>query len=166
MRTSLGLGLGLAALPVAAMGSNALACEFRMDTFVGGGTPEGADALTVNLYPYGVAVDGDDLLIMTDGRLRRLRPDGTIHTIAGGQITSVGGNERIRCVENDGTINTIAGNGLDDYNGDGQCALDAGFTHPDSAGSGMARRWSCVGSATRMDRCSSCSNGRPARVSR
>lgn len=107
-------------------------------------------------YPTGVAVDRQGNLLISEthnNRIRKVTPDGIIHTIAGngdfalngadgpatevslysesiavdnnGNIFFAQGN-RVRRIQN-GMVETIAGNGSSYYSGDGGLSIDASF---------------------------------------
>jgi len=114
--------------------------------------------------PTGVAVDArGNLYIATgthDNRIRKVTPDGIIHTVAGNGIRGFGGdggpataaalnypqdvivdtqgnlyiadsyNHRIRKVTPDGIIHTVAGNGSAGFSGDGGPATAAALNGP------------------------------------
>ncbi len=131
---------------------------------VKGFSGEGALGVTAALnFPTGVAVAPDGTLYIADfenHRVRRIRADGTIETVAG-DINAVeigdggpalfaslyvptalafdtqgrlyiadNGNHRIRRVDRDGTIRTIAGTGEAGYTGDGGDAVLARIGSP------------------------------------
>ena len=135
-------------------------------TIAGGGTGgDGGPALGARLsFPHGIGFMKDGgLLIAEEGgqRIRRIAPDGTIHTLAG---TGVGGysgdggpataakvntpryvlqaadgsiyftektSHVVRRIMPDGTIATVAGTGLAGYAGDGGAAARARLNQPD-----------------------------------
>jgi len=113
--------------------------------------------------PMGVALDGAGNLYIADyhnHRVRKVRVDGTILTVAGtgeagyggdaglatsAQLHNPGGiavdasgnlyiadelNQRIRKVDVNGTISTVAGNGIPGVAGDGGPAVEAQFHNP------------------------------------
>ena len=125
-------------------------------TVAGNGTPgfagDNADATAAQLNtPYGVALGPDGSLFIVDQfnyRVRKVRPDGKIVTIAGNGSSTYGGdggpatsagmqpwgvavgpdgavyiadrsNSRLRMVDQNGIISTVAGNGLAGPNADG-----------------------------------------------
>jgi sugar lactone lactonase YvrE len=128
-----------------------------------GSTGDGgpASAATLN-HPYAIAAmpDGGYVVAEVQGdRVRRVAPDGTITTLAGGIQGSGGdggpaisaqlrspfgvsvagdgsvliadfGNQRIRRVAPDGTISTMAGNGNAGFAGDGGPATEAALAWP------------------------------------
>jgi len=138
-------------------------------TVAGNGQPAGfggdggpATAAKLN-YPYGVAVGPDGSLYIVDAgnsRVRRVRSDGTITTVAGNRQPGFGGdggpataarlagpygvavgpdgslyiadsgNRRVRRVGTDGTITTVAGNGGGGFGGDGGPATAAMLASP------------------------------------
>lgn len=112
-------------------------------------------------FPYDVAVQADGGYLIADtnnNRIRRVDPDGTIHTVAGGgsslgdngpatsavlfhpsgvKLTADGGyliadtdQDRIRKVAPDGAITTVAGNGTRGDTGDGGPATAATLGRP------------------------------------
>jgi uncharacterized protein (TIGR03437 family) len=124
-------------------------------SFTGDGGPANAAALYA---PMGVAVDSAGNLFIADtsnNRIRKVTPDGTIQTIAGGNAGFSGdggpaskallaypealvldasgnlliadnGNNRVRKISaTDGSINTVAGNGGEGFAGDGGPATSA-----------------------------------------
>jgi len=138
-----------------------------ISTVAGNGTEgfsgDGGPATSAQLYyARGVAVDTAGNLFIADGtRIRRVRPDGVISTIAGNgtvgfsgdggpaisaqlgaasvAVDAAGnlfladaGNNRIRKVTPDGMISTVAGNGTEGFNGDGGPATSAQLFYPDS----------------------------------
>jgi RHS repeat-associated protein len=120
---------------------------------------DGIPATQARLYgPSGVAVGPDGSLYLSEsstGRIRRVRPDGIISTVAGTGINGYNGdgipatqarlngpfgvavgpdaslyiydsaNFRVRRVGPDGIISTLAGTGIRGYNGDGIPATQA-----------------------------------------
>jgi sugar lactone lactonase YvrE len=115
-------------------------------------------------FPNGLAPTADGGFLIADtanDRVRRVRPDGTISTVAGsgirgasgdggpaiaaelfaplavavttdgGFLIADAGNQRVRRVGPDGTITTVAGNGAAGFAGDGGRATDAEFQAPD-----------------------------------
>ena len=134
----------------------------------GNGTPgfsgDGGPATNASLnLPTGVAVDGAGNLYIADmsnSRIRRVTPDGTISTVAGNGTAGFGGddgpatsaslnqptavavdgagslyiadstNNRIRRVTLDGNIATVAGNGAPGFSGDGGPATSAIINSP------------------------------------
>jgi trimeric autotransporter adhesin len=138
-----------------------------ISTVAGNGTAgfsgDGGAATSARLnYPQAVAVDEAGNLYIADrdnNRIRKVRSNGTIITIAGngtevfsgdgGVATSAGvfapqniavdgsGNVyladpsfRIRKINTTGIISTVAGNGIDGYNGDGIAATNASLSFP------------------------------------
>jgi uncharacterized protein (TIGR03437 family) len=138
-------------------------------TVAGNGTPgysgDGGPATSAQLkYPRGLAVDGQGNLLIADfsnGRVRKVTPDGIITTIAGGGASSTGDGgpatsvalfepvgvavdslgdvfiaemlaNRIREVSTGGTITTIAGTGRAGVSGDGGPAANALIYGPES----------------------------------
>jgi RHS repeat-associated protein len=133
-----------------------VATDGRITTVAGTGTPgysgDGGRGFDAQLYhPIRLAISGDGVLYIADlvnHRVRQLRPDGLITTVAGtgtpgysgegGPATEAQlnnptglalrsdgslyiadtGNNRVRVVSGDGTIFTIAGNGVAGYNGE------------------------------------------------
>ena len=123
---------------------------------------DGGPATSAALDPVGVAVDSTGSLYIADsgnGRVRKVAPDGTITTVAGGAAGDSGdggpatiarlaaprgltvdasgniyfaeyGSSRIRRVAADGTITTAAGNGIGGYAGDGRPATGAQVASP------------------------------------
>ena len=145
-------------------------------TFAGTGEPgssgDGGPAASAQLhYPTGVSADRNGNLFIADymnARIRRVSPDGVIHTVAGngkegyagddGPATSAslylpwtvtagrngeiyigdGGNNRLRMVDPRGWITTIAGNGEPGFSGDGGPAVRARLNWPMTAIPGAA----------------------------
>lgn len=137
-------------------------------TLAGTGTAgysgDGGPAHAAQLHgPYGVAADRQGNVYIADvdnQRIRKVSPDGTIHTVAGngtggysgdwGPATAAalyepigvavdtagtlyiadGWNARIRIVAPSGTIHTLAGNGVAGYSGDGGGPEHAQLHHP------------------------------------
>lgn len=129
-----------------------------------GSAPDGSPAAGSALDgPHGVAVDVDGTIYLTESRgarVREIKPDGTLGTVAGtgetgysgdgGEAVSArlsnplgvdvangslfitdSGNQRIRLVDlADGTIRTVAGNGLRGFSGDGGQATSASLAQP------------------------------------
>jgi hypothetical protein len=128
--------------------------------FAGDGGPASAAELSA---PHGVSVlpSGGYLVPDTDNdRVRLVRPDGTITTVAGNGVAGFSGdggpavdaeldrpfaavptadggflivdsgNSRIRKVSADGTISTVAGNGVRGFGGDGGPAVQAELNGP------------------------------------
>ncbi len=135
---------------------------FTISTVAGGNGPgfsgDGGPAAAARLQrPTGAAIAADGSLYVADTgnqRIRRVAPDGTIATIAGGRVGSSGdggpaalallsdpddlgialdgsvyvsdqGNDRVRRIAPDGTITTIAGTGEPGFSGDGGHATRA-----------------------------------------
>jgi uncharacterized protein (TIGR03437 family) len=139
--------------------------QFTISTVAGNGTAgysgDGGPALDAAMNdPRGVAVDAAGNVYIADlsnNRVRKLAPDGTITTVAGngsqgfsgdggpaaaaalnqpGRVAvdaagnlyiADGGNNRARKVTTGGTITTVAGNGSSGYSGEGGPAIDAGI---------------------------------------
>ena len=132
-------------------------------TGVAGFAGDGGPAASAELRsPFGVAPLPDGGFLVDDSgnaRIRRVRPDGTITTVAGNGIVGYAGdggpavdaevsavhniapapggfliadtgNDRIRLVRSDGTIATIAGSGTRGFSGDGGPALAAQLDQP------------------------------------
>ncbi len=128
--------------------------------FSGDGGPAGAARLA---YPTEIAFDRHGNLYIADysnARIRRVSPDGTIHTVAGNgregfsgdggpaveaslylpwSVTAGpddaiyigdGGNNRVRRVDSRGVISTVAGTGEAGFSGDGGPALRARLSFP------------------------------------
>ncbi len=129
-----------------------------------GDSGDGGPATQANFYsPSSVAVGADGSLYFVDetgNKVRRVRPDGIITTVAGNgtkgysgdggpatqaalnypQGVAVGANGnlyisdwqnyRIRLVTPDGIITTVAGNGKSGYSGDGEPATQAMLLYP------------------------------------
>lgn len=128
--------------------------------YSGDGGPATAAAFT---YPFDVVVGEDGSLLIADRgnqRIRKITPDGVIHTVAGNGTAGFSGdggpalgaalrepagialgadgsiyiadtfNHRIRRVTPDGVIQTVAGNGAATYGGDGGSALKASLQLP------------------------------------
>ena len=145
-----------------------IAPDGTIGTFAGTGQPrssgDGGPAAQAGLnWPAGVAVDALGNVYVAEyvgNRIRRIRTDGTIETLAG---TGLGGhsgdggpateaqidsplsvavdiagnvyiadqdNHRVRRIAPDGTIDTVAGTGSDGYGGDGGPATQALLNHP------------------------------------
>jgi DNA-binding beta-propeller fold protein YncE len=116
-------------------------------------------------HPAGIAVDRAGAIYIADtgnSQIRRVTPNGLIHTIAGTGTAGFGGdgrgatsaqlkrpmdvavdaggniyiadtgNHRIRRIRIDGTINTIAGTGAAGFSGDGAPGLGAHLNDPRS----------------------------------
>ncbi len=129
------------------------------DCTTGGDDGPAVDAFVCN--PSGMAFGPDGSLYVTEqtslGRVRRIAPDGTITTVAGGGIggdgnlatdamlsfpddvavardgslyIAEGGNYRVRRVGTDGVITTVAGTGAIDHGGDGGPAAEAAIGKP------------------------------------
>jgi sugar lactone lactonase YvrE len=132
-----------------------------ISTIAGGGMNglnDGGPATSARVSPHGVAVDSAGNLYIADLgyiRIRKVTPDGIIHTVAGNGTVGYSGdggpatsaqmyspfgvavdsadnlyiadqsNHRIRKVTPDGIINTFAGNGSYGYSGDGGPATSA-----------------------------------------
>lgn len=126
-------------------------------TVAGGGIGDGGPALATPMYPTAVAVAAGGAIYVADAanhRIRAIRPDGTVDTVAGNGSASFGGdggpgaaaaiwapygvavdtlgrvvftdcgNDRVRRVAVDGTVTTIAGT-TRGYGGDGGPATAA-----------------------------------------
>jgi RHS repeat-associated protein len=126
----------------------------------GGYSGDGVLATQTGIWPLQVAVGPDGSLYISDSaRIRRVRPDGIISTVAGNGNSGYSGdggpatqasikpyglavgpdgslyiadgfNYRIRRVGLDGIINTVAGNGNSGYSGDGGPATQATLNAP------------------------------------
>lgn len=145
-----------------------IAANGTISTIAGTGTAgfsgDGGPATSAQLnMPYGLAVDLAGYVYIADlgnSRVRRVSPDGTIATYAGGGSgTSAGdggpavnahllgprdvavdaaGNlyiaefssHRVRRVAPDGTISTFAGTGVAGFRGDGSAAVNAQLAYP------------------------------------
>jgi sugar lactone lactonase YvrE len=141
-----------------------------ISTVAGNGTSgfsgDGGPATSAQLSsPNGVAVDNADNLYIADtynSRIRKVTPDGTISTVAGGGQSGSGGDggpatsarltspngvavdnagnlyiadtyaNRIRKVSPDGKISTVAGNGISGFSGDGSTATSAQLNTPNA----------------------------------
>jgi len=137
-----------------------------LTVFAGNGlsatTGDGGPATSASLsFPAGLALDGVGNLFIADevaGRIRKVAPDGTITTVAGGgrldgedvpatavalknpfgvAVDSSGtlyfsetGTQRVRKVGPDGIIVTIAGTGQQGFSGDGGLGTSATFYSP------------------------------------
>jgi len=146
----------------------AITPEGRVLTVAGTGeassTGDGGRATEATLdSPLGIVVGFDGSLFVTEfdgNRVRRIRPDGRIETIAGtgesgfsgdGGLATLArlrqphsialgldgslyitdeGNRRVRRIRQDGTILTVAGDGGSSSDGDGGSPLAAGFDQP------------------------------------
>jgi RHS repeat-associated protein len=130
---------------------------------IGSGGDGGLATAAQLFQPHGIAIGGDGSLFIADAgnhRIRRVRPDGIIVTVAGsgvqgfegdggpatsaklfqpfGVATATDGslfiadtaNSRIRRVGPDGVITTIAGTGDSDFGGDGGPATAAFLSFP------------------------------------
>jgi uncharacterized repeat protein (TIGR01451 family) len=128
-----------------------------------GPSGDGAPATSAQLsYPHGVSMDADGSLYIADtsnGRIRKVTPDGVIHTVAGTGLFGFSGdggpatsallrqpqtvvvsdgslyiadynNGRVRKVTPDGVIHTVAGTGSFGFSGDGGPATSARFNAP------------------------------------
>jgi hypothetical protein len=124
---------------------------------------DGGPAISARLLdPWGVSVDGAGNLFIADtgnARIRRVAPNGTISTFAGGATSGLGdggqaisaqlamptgvavdalgnlfiadrNNNRVRKVTPDGVIRTVAGNGIQGFSGDGGAAVSAQLNYP------------------------------------
>jgi RHS repeat-associated protein len=129
----------------------------------GGYSGDGRPAIKAELsFPFGLAIGPDGSLYIADTDnhvIRKVTPDGTISTVAGGGPCCFGDggpataaflnepngvavgpdnslyiadsyDNRIREVTPDGIINTIAGNGTGSYGGDGGPATAASLSEP------------------------------------
>jgi hypothetical protein len=172
--TSAGLNIpsGVAALPgggylIADTGNNLIrrvAPDGTISTVAGGGGAglgDGGQATAAQLaFPFDVVVQPDGGYLIADAdnhRVRRVAPDGTITTVAGGGAGGDGGPataaqlvkpsgialtpdggfliaeaeaNRIRKVSFDGTISTVAGTGAPGLSGDGGPATSATLNRP------------------------------------
>jgi sugar lactone lactonase YvrE len=131
---------------------------------VAGFSGDGGAAISASLqFPLGMAMDSLGNLYFADGdnnRVRQIRPDGTITTVAGdgpgryagdqGPASSASlnipfdvavdgagnlliadaGNNRVRKVDTSGFISTVAGSGVDGFSGDGGLATEAILSFP------------------------------------
>ncbi len=126
-----------------------------------GSLGDGGPALNATVSPLGLAVDAaGNLYVAEQYRIRKITPDGTITTVAGGGLpgysgdggpavkgtisNAVGGialdsagniyitdnNSVIRKISSAGIISTIAGNGSVNYSGDGDLATLAELAFP------------------------------------
>jgi RHS repeat-associated protein len=126
---------------------------------------DGGPAILAQIFPSGIAVGKDGSLYIVEGdahRVRRVRPDGIITTVAGSGfqgpihdgilatqaslsrpggihllqdgslLVADTGNSSIREVGLDGIINTVAGTGVADFTGDGGSATQATLYDPRS----------------------------------
>jgi NHL repeat-containing protein len=139
-----------------------------ISVFAGSGTPafagDGGPAVSAQLrFPSGLARTRDGAILVADTgnqRIRRIEPNGSIHTIAGTGAFSYGGdggpasaaafraptgvavdrhgrilvadseNDRIRRIDANGIIRTVAGSGHRGLRGDGGPAIFARFYEP------------------------------------
>ena len=135
-----------------------------INTIAGGGTGDGGPAYKARLSPLAdVTLDSDGNLYIAEAgahRVRRVAPDGTIHTAAGMAIAGYAGddvpatdallntpsgvavdragnlyiadtdNNRIRKVDQSGIISTFAGTGVPGLSGDGGLATIARLSSP------------------------------------
>ncbi len=183
-RASGRLGLGVLAVvllcAVGALAQGAFAATNTISTVAGGARPvvtcddwgctvdpdngDGGPATSAVLnVPYGVAVMPDGGFVassLSNDEVRRVSPDGTITTLAGGLLNGFSGdggpatsarlnlpmgvavqpdggvliadsnNHRIRRVSPEGTISTVAGNGTEGFSGDGGPATAAQLDLP------------------------------------
>jgi uncharacterized protein (TIGR03437 family) len=115
--------------------------------FSGDGGPAGAAQLN---SPYGLILDGTGNLYIADlgnARIRRVTPDGTISTVAGGGSEMVAprnlaldghggiyisdfGGHRVFRLSSDGSLTTVAGTGVQGFSPDGTLALSAQLAYP------------------------------------
>jgi DNA-binding beta-propeller fold protein YncE len=124
------------------------------------GFADGVGAAAQFYHPLGVAVDGEGSFIIADSgndRVRKITPDGTVSTLAGGEsagfadgagaaaqfnhplgvavdgegsiIITDQGNHRLRKITRDGTVSTLAGSGSRGFE-DG-AGTAAQFNRPD-----------------------------------
>jgi RHS repeat-associated protein len=132
--------------------------------FLSDGAAEGLPATQASLgFPAGIALGPDGTVYFAEAayhRVRRIRADGVLETVAGTGVAGMGGdtgpaneaklnhpygiafgadgslyiadsdNRRVRRVSPDGIITTIAGDGRYLYQGDGGQATAASFRHP------------------------------------
>ena len=132
--------------------------------FLAGGAADGMPATQAFLaFPTGIALGPDGTVYFADtfnNRVRRIRADGVLETVAGTGVADMGGdtgpateaklkqphgvafgsdgslyvadtgNRRVRRVSPDGLITTIAGDGRDFYLDDGDQATRASFKRP------------------------------------
>jgi sugar lactone lactonase YvrE len=178
------LGLGVLAVvllcAVGALAQGAFAATNTISTVAGGARPvvtcddwgctvdpdngDGGPATSAVLnVPYGVAMMPDGGFVassLSNDEVRRVSPDGTITTLAGGLLNGFSGdggpatsarlnlpmgvavqpdggvliadsnNHRIRRVSPEGTISTVAGNGTEGFSGDGGPATEAQLDLP------------------------------------
>jgi sugar lactone lactonase YvrE len=183
-RASGRLGLGVLAVvllcAVGALAQGAFAATNTISTVAGGARPvvtcddwgctvdpdngDGGPATSAVLnVPYGVAMMPDGGFVassLSNDEVRRVSPDGTITTLAGGLLNGFSGdggpatsarlnlpmgvavqpdggvliadsnNHRIRRVSPEGTISTVAGNGTEGFSGDGGPATAAQLDLP------------------------------------
>jgi hypothetical protein len=154
------LGVAAAILCYASLGAAAQPVG-TISTIAGGNASgEGASALSMTINGLGIAVDAQGRIYIAEpkaNRVRMVRSDGTIETIAGTGVAgfsgdggsaraaqlsapdevtvdaagniyvSDAGNFRIRRIAADGTITTFAGNGTAGFGGDGGPATAAQF---------------------------------------
>jgi sugar lactone lactonase YvrE len=132
-----------------------LATDGSLTIVAGTGIPgflgDGGPATSARLAgPAGLALDASGNLYIADHanhRIRRVAPDGTISTAAGGSgeflypmgvavdgdghlLVADTEHHRVSRVEDDGTVTAVAGNGSQGYSGDGGAATSAQLAFP------------------------------------
>jgi len=145
------------------IGTNGIIATVAGYGSIAGDSGDGGAATYAQLFaPQDVAVDATGNLFIADThnyRIREVKTNGIINTVAGGGISSLGdggaatnaelnwpysvtvdatgnifiadyGNYRIRKVDTNGIITTVAGNGTSGYSGDGGAATNAELGSP------------------------------------
>lgn len=163
---SIGTGSGLAdgdfrIWKVTGGGILAVAAGNGLESYAGDGGPAAAAQLNA---PAGIAMDAQGDIYIADSlnnRIRRIKPNGAIDTVAGNGTAGYAGdggpavqaqlngplgivvdqwgtlyiadtnNNRVRMVSVDGTMFTLAGNGNASFYGDGQAAPQASLHAPE-----------------------------------